>query len=438
VYVPTERRPMKAASLEELFERQKEEIVNDCTLCGACVEVCPVIQYTDLKSMSPVDIQESVIELLEEGKMSDVASIRASSCTHCGRCLDICPVGINPLDLLEILSFETARHGEKRYPLMEIKLGDRICLLSDILCSMQIKPGEERWITTVPVDPPKKDIVIFTGCALTMMPEKIFILDDIFKRLGLDFIILAGGEYCCGIRYMGASLEKADSYGKALIGALKAFNPRKVIYACAECFNRMALYDREILKIPFEQEEMFHFLSRHVDELGLDRPVNKTVTLHDPCVLARLMGDTDSLRRLLKAVPGINLVEMARNKEDSPCCGSATTRSFPKIARDMTRECLEEFVLTGAEVLVDACQGCHLQFCPEDPLYPFEARHCLSIIAEAMGLDYEAKLEKFYRETDTDKIVAECKENIEAGPFDLELVALLVKRFFRGPSIGQK
>ena len=424
---------MKVNSLAELFELEKENIVSNCVLCGACVEVCPVIQYTPLKSMSPVEIQENVIDLLEHGNMSEVAAIRASSCTHCGRCLNVCPVEINPLDLQEILSFETARHGEKRHPIGMIKLGDRICHLSDILCSMQIKPGEERWINSVPPEPTKKDIVLFTGCGLTMMPEKIFILDDIFKRLDLDFVILAGVEYCCGSRYMGASLEKADAYGKAFIGALKAFKPRKVIYACAECFNRMALYDREILPIPFEQEEMFHFLSRHVQELGLDRPVEKTVTLHDPCVLARLMGDTDSLRRLLKAVPGLNLVEMVRNKEDSPCCGLATVRSFPKIARDMTRECLEEYALTGAEILVDACQGCHLQFCPEDPLYPFETRHCLSIIAEAMGLNYEEKLEKFYRETDTDRILSECKENIDASPYDFDHVAFFVKRFFKGP-----
>jgi len=425
---------MEATSLVELFVQEKEQIVQRCDQCGMCVEACPAIPLTPLASMLPSDIQAKVMDVLKDGTMSEEAAIIAASCMHCARCVGTCPQDLNPLMLREILQLEVVKLGQKRYPLMEIKLGDRICLLPDVLASMQIKPGDERWLTRVPDNPPQKDFVVFTGCAPMMMPDKVFLVADILGRLELDFALVAGGELCCGARYLGVSLEKADAYGRALVHALTAFRPRKVIFCCAECAYRVAQYYQRILSVPFEHEELFHFLSQHIDELEFTQPVNKRVTLHDPCSITRIHGDTESLRRLLGAIPGLKLVEMKRNKEQSICCGAAASRYFPQVGQEMTRQCLEEAARTGAEVLVDACQGCHLQFCPEEPKYPLEIQNCLTIIGQSMGISYEDKIKKFYSYGDADKVLAEARENIEAGPYDFDHVAHLAKRFFKGPS----
>jgi len=196
----------------------------------------------------------------------------------------------------------------------------------------------------------------------------------------------------------------------------------------------VAQYYQRILSVPFEHEELFHFLSKHVDELEFSQPVNKRVTLHDPCSIARIHGDTESLRRLLAAIPGLQLVEMKRHKEQTICCGLVASRLFPQVGLEMARQCLEEAARTGAELLVDACQGCHLQLCPHERGYPLEIQNCLTIIGEAMGISYEDKMKKFIRYGDADKILAEARENIEASPYDFDQVEHLAKRFFKGPS----
>jgi Fe-S oxidoreductase len=421
---------MEAASLTELYDQMKKQVIQDCNLCGICVDVCPVIPLTPLSSVPASDIQSKVINLLKDGIMSEEASIRAASCIHCATCQDLCPQDINPVTLQELLQLELINLGQKHHPVMEIKVGEHIYYLSDILASMQIKPEEKRWLSNVPNNPKQKDVVVFTGCALVMMPDKIFLIADILEKLSLDFVIVGGGELCCGARYLGINLDKADAYGKALLHTLDTFKPQQVIFCCAGCAYYVTRLDREISPVHFKYDEMFHFLSQHVTELEFIQSINKRVTLHDPCSFSRGLGDTTSLRTLLKAVPGLKLIEMDKNKKQSMCCGVAASRKMPEISQTMVKRCLEEAAKTGAEVMVDACQGCHLQFCPEENKYPFQIEHLLTLIGQAMGIIYEDKIKKFYRYGDADRVMAECSENIEAGPYDVNFTALLAKRMF--------
>ena len=89
-------------------------------------------------------------------------------------------------------------------------------------------------------------------------------------------------------------------------------------------------------------------------------PVRQRVTIHDPCDLVRGQGVSIEIRQLLKAVPGIEIVEM-----DHPdrCCGGGGTYSIshPEPAREIGRIKACEILDTGASLVVTACPGCILQ-----------------------------------------------------------------------------
>lgn len=420
---------MEAASLSELYDQMKKQVIEDCNLCGICVDVCPTVPLTALSSMSSPDIQQKVIDVLKDGITSEEASLKSSSCTHCALCQDVCPVDINPVLMHEILRLELVKLGKKAYPLLEIKLGDATYFVPDIIASMQVKPEEKRWLTHVPDNPEHKDVVVFAGCGLLLMPEKILLISEILEKLGLDYVIIGGGELCCGVRYLGMDLDQADAHGKALLRALGAFKPEQVVLCCAECVYQVAQYDKKIIPANFKYEHIFSFLARHADKLGFSKPINKKVTVHDPCSLSRILGDTHSLRTILKAIPGLELVEMSSNKEQSNCCGGVASRKLP-VVPEMVKRCLEEAASTGAEVMADACLGCHFRFLPEEHKYPFQVEHVLTLVGEAMGIAYEDRIKKFYRYGDAEKIMAESSDNVAAGPYDPGFTTLLAKRMF--------
>jgi Fe-S oxidoreductase len=424
---------MEASSLKDLYNQKKTFITENCNLCGACIDACPSIPLTNLSNINPSDLQQKVIDVLKDGITSEEATLRSASCTHCAMCQDSCPMDINPVLMQELLKLELVRLGKKAYPLMEIIIGDTSYFVPDIIASMQLRPEEKRWLTHVPDNPGHKDVVVFTGCGFVMMPDKIFIIEAILQKLGLDYVMVGGGELCCGVRYLGMDLDKTDARCRDLLNALGAFTPEQVLFPCSECEYQVAQYDKKIIPAGFKYEHMFRFLARHINELGLTRPVNKKVTLHDPCSLSRILGDNESLRTILKAIPGLELVEMRRNREQSICCGYVASRKLP-VGRTMVKRCLDEAAATGAGVMVDACLGCHYQFLPEESKYPFRIEHVLTLVGEAMGVTYEDRIKRFYGYNDAGKIMAECRDNISAGPYDPGFTELLAKRMFERTS----
>jgi dimethylglycine catabolism B len=51
------------------------------------------------------------------------------------------------------------------------------------------------------------------------------------------------------------------------------------------------------------------------------KPAEAVVTYHDNCCVGRRCGCYDPPRTLLEAIPGLKLVEMARNRDNALCCG---------------------------------------------------------------------------------------------------------------------
>jgi heterodisulfide reductase subunit D len=87
------------------------------------------------------------------------------------------------------------------------------------------------------------------------------------------------------------------------------------------------------------------------------------VSYHDPCYLGRGLKIYDAPREVLAALDGVELVEMARNRENSFCCGARVLGEYiPGLAVDTARERLKEFADTGADILVTACAHCQEAF----------------------------------------------------------------------------
>jgi len=93
-----------------------------------------------------------------------------------------------------------------------------------------------------------------------------------------------------------------------------------------------------------------------IDIKGLE----SKVTYHDPCDLGRNSGIFNEPRYILGQIPGLELVELADNREYCPCCGSGgdLLASNQDMAMEVARQKVDEVLVTGTNAVVTACPSC--------------------------------------------------------------------------------
>ncbi|MDX1779649.1 MAG: heterodisulfide reductase-related iron-sulfur binding cluster, partial [Thermodesulfobacteriota bacterium] len=69
----------------------------------------------------------------------------------------------------------------------------------------------------------------------------------------------------------------------------------------------------------------------------------------------------DAPRKLMKLIPGLELVEMDRSRENSRCCGAGggLKAGYPDIQNKISQTRIKEAEATGATELVSACPFCY-------------------------------------------------------------------------------
>jgi Fe-S oxidoreductase len=96
-------------------------------------------------------------------------------------------------------------------------------------------------------------------------------------------------------------------------------------------------------------------------KLNVSKGFSARVTYHDPCYLGRWNKEYDAPRKVLNSIPGIELIEMQRNRENSFCCGGGGGNFYSDFLGGKDgASCLrvKEAYETGAEVLAVACPIC--------------------------------------------------------------------------------
>jgi len=421
------------SSLEELFETKEKEILDTCVQCGECVSVCPIFSISSIKDLEPTEMSEKMFAVLEDGTPSDEAFLKSFSCMLCGNCIDACPQELNPMAFNQAVRHRLVDQGKEIPEALGLLFPNKDPFLPRILSGIQMKPSDARWLNKSPLNPEKREVVFFMGCSALAAPDKSFALIDILERIGIDFAALIGGKLCCGICNMFAGrLKEADSMAKDLINNIKAFSPEKLVVMCPTCYDMLKNVISQYVAFDFEVQFISTFLSDNLDRLKFTTPLNKKVTLHDPCPLSRGFKDDMSLRKVIKALPGVDLVEMEHNQERSLCCGSLAGFTYPEYAGKFAQALMEEGKATKADLMINACIFCHVSLCALGNKYPFELTDLTSLVNMAQGGNkYEDKFKKYWGYKDLDKILEDSKECIEASNLNLDLLKQLLPVVFQ-------
>ncbi|MBN2151270.1 MAG: hypothetical protein JW839_07495, partial [Candidatus Lokiarchaeota archaeon] len=210
----------------------------------------------------------------------------------------------------------------------------------------------------------KAEVVYFMGCTAAFREKDVVKHTiSVLEKMGVDFAILKD-EICCGSPLITTGqVDAARSLAERNIAAVTNAGAKVVVTSCAGCFRTWALqYEKKFgLKMPFKVQHFTEYIEDNLNKLAF-KPVEQRIkaTYHDPCHLGRHGGVYEAPRAVLKRLPGVEFVEMPRNRQNAWCCGAgAGVKSAIKdLALETAKKRVTESEQTGAAVLVTACPFC--------------------------------------------------------------------------------
>jgi heterodisulfide reductase subunit D len=370
-FKPGARRAAIPLSIKDLVS------LDSCVKCGSCVSVCPVYEqtqqleatmggfYTKLKSFVRKAYGLPMMSL-SPSQAKDILKDYSEYpylCTLCGRCSLVCP---------SFIDTKGTRIATRRFMVEEGQYPpsmDRLAETLDNVHNIIGEPSGDRaaWVQALPEAPKdmfqkdKAKVVYFTGCVASYFPMTKRIPQSfvqILEKAGVDFTLLGGEEWCCGFPLIAAGMkEKADVAMQHNLQKVREKGAETVVFACPSCYHTW----KEECKNEIALFHSTQFIKKLIEEGRISFNEKKVkVTYHDPCDLGRASGIYDAPREILRAIPGVELVEMKGNREECTCCGGGGNLEMvrPDLSTSIAQAKIDEIKATGAESVITACQQC--------------------------------------------------------------------------------
>ncbi|MEM3387383.1 MAG: heterodisulfide reductase-related iron-sulfur binding cluster [Nitrososphaerales archaeon] len=345
-----------------------------CTNCGRCQDACPATAAG--RALNPrLVIQHlgSVVKGSANGWGQDVFQGVVSEgevwgCTMCGACVQECPVLIRKPDFLIDL---------RRYLIANGRADQRMNLLLTNLQTHGNPFGARShdrnvWMEGLNIktldDEPNVEYLYWVGCAAAFDQRAQSVARataTLLQKAGVSFGVLGVKEKCTGevVRRLG---EEGLFQQLALenIETLKSYNVKKIITHCPHCYNT---FKNEYPEFggDFEVKHHTEILLELIKEgrLKLKKEVNLKAALHDSCYLGRYNKIYEEPRMILRSLPNFQMVKI-RERERSFCCGAGGANFWYKV-EEQTRIPdlrLDEVIKAGASLLAVECPYCLSMF----------------------------------------------------------------------------
>lgn len=297
-------------------------------------------------------------------------------CTMCGACVDQCPVDIEHLDTI----LGMRRHQVLMESAFPRELARPFRSLETKANPYNQTPRKRlEWAKDLEFDVPvigedvedasEVDWVFWVGCAGAyddQAKKTTRAIAQLLHVAGVKFAVLGNAETCTGDPARRAGNELLfQMLAQQAIETLNEANVKKIVVSCAHCFNTIANEYPE-LGGAFEVVHHTQLLNRLVRE-GALTPVppkpgeeSRKITYHDPCFLGRHNQIYEAPRTLLGSDPALEVVEMPRSGERAMCCGAGGARAWMEETRGVriSQARVDEAGQTGAEVIATACPFC--------------------------------------------------------------------------------
>ncbi len=378
-----------------------------CDRCARCLEVCPTYLATRVETLSARGRLDLIAGAASgELKAGERYRQALAQCIQCRACSASCPKGV---DAAEAVLEERTRRPPKglRYSLTRLVFRAMLFHRPTTAAVIRILAPLQRWLPAregatsrhlpffvadlltrrpvprpasqslfsrfphrVPPDPgvdPAGRVTFFTGCYHALVePAPAAAVIRVLAANGFT-VSIPPEQTCCGApAFFSGSREEASRMVERNLQVIGA-DHSPVVVSCATCgsmirreYPRLAANPAHGAAFGARVQDVVEILDKLPRLRPGTHPIAPRVTVHDPCHLKRGQGVDRQTRRILEAIPGLEVVEM----EDSDlCCGGGGLYSIthPSLSRSMGEAKAQRILDTGADAVAAGCPGCILQ-----------------------------------------------------------------------------
>jgi glycolate oxidase iron-sulfur subunit len=383
-----------------------KELLSRCVHCGFCLPTCPTYAVLGVEMDSP----RGRIKLMQTVWDGRVDAGSAGLAKHIGQCLDCracetaCPSGVEYGKLVEgarsqielarrrgpfarlvralafrvllptpmlLAAFARVSVAAKRLGAARVLRLLALGRLADLLELVPAHASSDPLPASFPAQGVRRGrVALFAGCVMrAAFADTNAATARVLARNGIE-VVVPREQTCCGALHAHAGARDDSRHlARRNIAALEALEVDAFIVNAAGCGAHLKGYGWLLKDDPTWRDRAERFAARvrdageHLDAVGLvatPGAFRARAAYDDPCHLLHGQRIKDQPRRLLAAIPGLEVVPLV---EADMCCGSAGTYnvSQPELSKALLDRKMANVLASGANILVTANPGCQMQ-----------------------------------------------------------------------------
>ncbi len=387
-------------------------LIADCVHCGFCLVTCPTYLLWNEEMDSPRG-RIYLMKMASEGQieLDETFTRHIDQCLGCMACVTACPSGVQYNKLIEATRPQIERHSHRslsdrlfrsmlfalfphperlralmpllwlyqksglsrllQSPAVSRLLPERALSMESVMPPVHLRTLLSRpAVFTRAKTPRRRRVGLLAGCVQRVFFDPVNEATiRVLAAEGCD-VVVPPTQGCCGALHVHAGREDEGlNYARRLIDTFEAWAVETVVVNAAGCGSTLKEYGYLLRDDPeyAERAQAFSASVRDISELLAElepvaprHPIPLRVAYHDACHLAHAQGVRRQPREVLRAIPGIEVVDIP---EAEICCGSAGIYNLvqPEPATQLGDRKVRNILSTQPDVIATANPGCLLQ-----------------------------------------------------------------------------
>jgi Fe-S oxidoreductase len=413
----------REAAFVASLETRVAQILDTCSRCGRCVEVCPTAGPAGIDTRDPGAVVSEVLDILRgDGAAGSRGARWAETCTGSGRCLTACDDGVNPRFMLAMTRVRlNGRKAESERRATGQKAFHTMSKGVRVLSRLQLPLGFVGEVTRSAhaAESGPADVLMYLGCNVLKTPHIALLCLDVLDRLGTRYKVLGGPANCCGvIQFRAGDTKSAGRVSTTTVAGFAGTGIPRVLTWCPTCNIQLGEIVMPSTNPGFSLEHVVPYIADRLDRLQphFVRAVPRRVALHEHPGVA---GVTEGVLKILRAIPGLEVVDLAQPRVGYMCNSLAPVADYK---RELHARELAAAETAGVDCLVGIYHACHRELCAHERDYPFRIVNFLEVVGEAMGVERQDLFKQWKIMQDVDRVLAEVSAETTTAGLDPETV----------------